>query len=603
MKAKVNGEWLPVKKYKCKNSNNEWAQVPNIKVKFGDDGWHETVPPNAIILYDLPEGSLPSTATLCDGTNDNSLNLIDRFVMLTTDHSKILEIGGSEGHHGTEHGDAGFDTDTATPSVANIYMGSVNASHTVSCWTNSAQRTHKHTTLIHSHSGFEYHNGRKRKLLQPTMFDDVIRNGAVFLNLYGIMGKLESIIYEGFLVLSNTNTAYLTDSDNTIYNHTHDTALVDSFSGVYSWTTNKSFKSINGGKRITNPHYHSLTHKAASSGEITFPNQNFYTGKVNGNLYWDELPYGTVCFFISDLLPTGWQPLIEIKKYSNGLVTSTVNTESLIAYLDSNINSDTTANPRHSHLGSYKTGDSSFDFGMAKSNYVKNGYFAGIHTHTVQDNHSIEVDHTPPYIKLFVGYKVLPTYTVTFDANGGEGEQEALTKTYQIALTMPTCTFTKTGYVLKNWNTRADGNGTAYTEGSSTFNLNEDITLYAIWEETSYDIAPGTYTPSVFKNLIAEKVSLNGSRTVSKSFTATVNGQTITVPVGAIIYYRTTYSGGIYIVGFGTYTDNTAAGGASSSSGFTNYKTYIVDVTSGHGAVVSYSIYSITIGGGGIKFN
>jgi hypothetical protein len=76
MKAKENGVWKFVKKYKYKDTNNEWKEIATIKANFEQDGWHELVPPNAIILYDLPKGSLPKTAILCNGSNGTTLNIM-----------------------------------------------------------------------------------------------------------------------------------------------------------------------------------------------------------------------------------------------------------------------------------------------------------------------------------------------------------------------------------------------------------------------------------------------------------------------------------------------------------------------------------------------
>ena len=53
--------------------------------------------------------------------------------------------------------------------------------------------------------------------------------------------------------------------------------------------------------------------------------------------------------------------------------------------------------------------------------------------------------------------------------------------------------FTKDGYILKDWNTKADGSGTSYKEGQSMGHYpdvnndnNEDITLYAQWVKADY---------------------------------------------------------------------------------------------------------------------
>ena len=73
------------------------------------------------------------------------------------------------------------------------------------------------------------------------------------------------------------------------------------------------------------------------------------------------------------------------------------------------------------------------------------------------------------------------TYAVTFNGNGADGgSQAAETKTYGSRLTVPGCTFTRTGYTFSAWNTAADGTGTSYAAGSY-YETNEAVTLYAIW--------------------------------------------------------------------------------------------------------------------------
>ena len=78
-----------------------------------------------------------------------------------------------------------------------------------------------------------------------------------------------------------------------------------------------------------------------------------------------------------------------------------------------------------------------------------------------------------------------------------------------------------------------------------TFGVALNNTKYVVPNKrvAAYDIAPGTYTPSTFENLIKSFISKNGSRTVSNSFSVVVNGQTYSVPAGRAIYYTYQYSG------------------------------------------------------------
>ena len=74
--------------------------------------------------------------------------------------------------------------------------------------------------------------------------------------------------------------------------------------------------------------------------------------------------------------------------------------------------------------------------------------------------------------------------TITYKANGGTGSD--ISNEYGAAdqvrlLTAEESEFTKSGYHIAEWNTKADGTG--YTYGlNQSITLWDDLTLYAIWE-------------------------------------------------------------------------------------------------------------------------
>ena len=115
----------------------------------------------------------------------------------------------------------------------------------------------------------------------------------------------------------------------------------------------------------------------------------------------------------------------------------------------------------------------------------------------------------------------------------------------------------------------------------------------------TYDIPAGTYDPDTFATLIASYISQNGSRTVSNSFTATVNSQTINVAAGTALTYTYQYSGRAKFVGFnGNFRGSTAF---QNSGAFTTSKQYCVGWTYLPIQGELYKNYKITIGTG-IKF-
>ena len=75
-------------------------------------------------------------------------------------------------------------------------------------------------------------------------------------------------------------------------------------------------------------------------------------------------------------------------------------------------------------------------------------------------------------------------YTVTFDANGGEGTMEPLLLTCGGDWTaLPANTFTRSGYGFNGWNTKANGSGIAYSDEERVKILTTEtsIVLYAQW--------------------------------------------------------------------------------------------------------------------------
>ena len=83
------------------------------------------------------------------------------------------------------------------------------------------------------------------------------------------------------------------------------------------------------------------------------------------------------------------------------------------------------------------------------------------------------------------------SYTVFFDANGGEGSVLDARVTYDQSLTLPDGkTLFYAGYSFVGWNTAPDGTGTNYTPGQTISGLTEEenLTLYAQWLEKGYEI-------------------------------------------------------------------------------------------------------------------
>lgn len=73
------------------------------------------------------------------------------------------------------------------------------------------------------------------------------------------------------------------------------------------------------------------------------------------------------------------------------------------------------------------------------------------------------------------------TYTVSFDANGGEGAPEAQTKSYTTALTLTEGKPTRDRYDFLGWATSKDAAEAVYQPGAE-FTANADTVLHAVWK-------------------------------------------------------------------------------------------------------------------------
>ncbi|MBR4529096.1 MAG: InlB B-repeat-containing protein [Lachnospiraceae bacterium] len=95
-------------------------------------------------------------------------------------------------------------------------------------------------------------------------------------------------------------------------------------------------------------------------------------------------------------------------------------------------------------------------------------------------------------VKLYAQWAA-NTYTIRYDANGGDGTMDDTAAVYGESKALRSNTFTKTGYHFDGWNTEADGSGTRYANGASVDSLTAEqggiVTLYAQWWYNSYVIS------------------------------------------------------------------------------------------------------------------
>ncbi len=79
-------------------------------------------------------------------------------------------------------------------------------------------------------------------------------------------------------------------------------------------------------------------------------------------------------------------------------------------------------------------------------------------------------------------------YTVSYNANGGEGEPASQTKTYNEALTLSNIVPTRTGYMFLGWSVDSDTTVADYQPGGS-YTANKGVVLYAVWQPCEYNVS------------------------------------------------------------------------------------------------------------------
>ena len=73
-------------------------------------------------------------------------------------------------------------------------------------------------------------------------------------------------------------------------------------------------------------------------------------------------------------------------------------------------------------------------------------------------------------------------YTITFNANGGEGSMEPQRFEVGVDTALNTNAFSRENYKFIGWNTAADGSGATYADEGAILELTGDMTLYAQWQ-------------------------------------------------------------------------------------------------------------------------
>lgn len=158
--------------------------------------------------------------------------------------------------------------------------------------------------------------------------------------------------------------------------------------------------------------------------------------------------------------------------------------------------------------------------------------------------------------QLCVMYYYVPeARTITYRANGAQGETPSTSVFAGSPATVAANGFTWSRHSFLGWNTAADGTGTAYAPGAQIDALNENLTLFAQWEELPPEVIP--YSVSYDANGGAQA----GGSTVHDGGAYPEGTEYAVLGNGAVGFVRSGYT----FTGWSTAPDGTGAAYAANS--------------------------------------
>jgi uncharacterized repeat protein (TIGR02543 family) len=160
---------------------------------------------------------------------------------------------------------------------------------------------------------------------------------------------------------------------------------------------------------------------------------------------------------------------------------------------------------------------------------------------------------------LYAQWTPVPTYTVTFDSNGGTPTPSPITGVVSgNTVTLPAAP-TQSGFTFNGWNTAANGSGSAFTASTP---VTADVTVYAQWTA----VVPDTFA------VIYDGNSATGGTVPTDGSSPYTSGTTVTVLDNTGSLVKTGYTfGGWNTAADGSGTNYAAASTFSISSNTTLY--------------------------------
>ena len=170
--------------------------------------------------------------------------------------------------------------------------------------------------------------------------------------------------------------------------------------------------------------------------------------------------------------------------------TVTVNTKSVTVSFDANGGTVSPATKSYTVYGTYDSLPT-----PTRSGYTFNGWYTAASGGTkITASSTVSTSITTLYAQW-----TKSTYTVSFNANGGTGTMSSKTVAIGSSISLPKCTFTKSGYIFAGWATSSAG-AVAYGDGVSITPAG-NMVLYAVWQIALPNlcfIKPSEWSSAVF---------------------------------------------------------------------------------------------------------
>lgn len=221
------------------------------------------------------------------------------------------------------------------------------------------------------------------------------------------------------------------------------------------------------------------------SHTVTFDGNGATSGMMSSQTTNIATALSSNSYFRTGYMFTGWNTAADGSgtSYANGAIYSFASDVTLYAQWLPNTAYTVTFNGNGSDGGSTAPQTANVPTALTSNGFTRTGY-TFVHWNTASNGTGTTYANLATYnftsdVTLYAEWAVVPTHTVTFDGNGSTGGATTA-QTSNVSTLLTSNGFTRTGYTFTNWNTAANGSGTAFAN-NQVYDFLLDLTLYAQW--------------------------------------------------------------------------------------------------------------------------